>query len=210
VDDEGNEVPPNDFLAVASAQDLAEKIDRWVILQSIKLLSEHRNDGHDSKLIINLTGESLKDQTLLPWLSVALKAARMPSDAIVFQFSESDATTYLKQAKDFTKGLKELHCKVSISRFGCALNPFNNLKHLEVDYLKMDGSFMKDIGSEENKEALKEMVAAAHAQGKLTIAPFVESASTLSTLWQIGVNYIQGYYLQAPAENMNYDFSSEE
>ncbi len=210
VDDEGNEVSPNDFLAAASQQDLSEKIDRWVILQSIKLLSEHRDDGHDTKLIINITGESLKDQTLLPWLSVALKAARMPSDAIVFQFAESDATTYLKQAKEFTRGLKELHCKVSISRFGCALNPFNTLKHLEVDYLKVDGSFMKEIGSEESKEALKEMVAAAHAQGKLTIAPFVESAAILSTLWQIGVNYIQGYYLQAPTEQMNYDFSSDE
>ena len=140
----------------------------------------------------------------------ALKAARMPSDAIVFQFSESDATTYLKQAKEFSRGLKELHCKVSISRFGCALNPFNTLKHVEVDYLKVDGSFMKDINSDESKEALKEMVAAAHAQGKLTIAPFVESAAILSILWQIGVNYIQGYYLQAPTEEMNYDFSSDE
>ena len=189
---------------------MSEKIDRWVILQSIKLLSDHRSNGHDTKLIINITGESLKDQTLLPWLSVALKAARIPYDAIGFQFSESDATTYLKQAKEFTRGLRELHCKVSISRFGCALNPFNTLKHLEVDYLKVDGSFMKEIASEESKEALKEMVAAAHAQGKLTIAPFVESAAILSTLWQIGVNYIQGYYLQAPTEQMNYDFSSDE
>ena len=210
VDEDGKEVSPSDFLGAASQQDLSEKIDRWVILQSIKLLSDHRANGHDTKLIINITGESLKDQTLLPWLSVALKAARMPSDAIVFQFAENDATTYLKQAKDFTRGLKELHCKISISRFGCALNPFNTLKHLEVDYLKVDGSFMKDIGSDESREALKEMVAAAHAQGKLTIAPFVESAAILSTLWQIGVNYIQGYYLQAPTEQMNYDFSSDD
>lgn len=210
MNEEGKEVSPNDFLAAASQQELSEKIDRWVILQSIKLLADHRANGNDTKVIINITGESLKDQTLLPWLSVALKAARMPSDAIVFQFSESDATTYLKQAKEFSKGLKELHCKVSISRFGCALNPFNTLKHVDVDYLKVDGSFMKEIGSEESKEALKEMVAAAHAQGKLTIAPFVESAAILSTLWQIGVNYIQGYYLQAPSEEMNYDFSSDE
>ena len=210
VNQQGEEVSPNEFLSAASQQDLGEKIDRWVILQSIKLLSDHRANGNDTRVIINITGESLKDHTLLPWLSVALKAARMPSDAIVFQFSESDATTYMKQAKEFCKGLKELHCKISSSRFGCALNPFNTLKHVDVDYLKVDGSFMKDISNEENREALKEMVAAAHAQGKLTIAPFVESASILSTLWQIGVNYIQGYYLQAPSEQMNYDFSSDE
>jgi len=210
VDDAGNETSPADFMAAASQQDLSEKVDRWVILQSIKQLSEHREKGHDTKLIINITGESIKDQTLLPWLSVALKAARMPSDAIVFQFSESDATTYLKQAKDFTRGLKELHCRVSISRFGCALNPFNTLKHVDVDYLKVDGSFMKDISNEENREALKELVTTAHGQGKLTIAPMVESAATLSTLWQVGVNYIQGYYLQAPMAQMNYDFSEDE
>lgn len=210
VDETGKEVSPGDFLGAASQQELSEKIDRWVILQAIKLLADHRASGHDTRLIINITGDSLRDQTLLPWLSVALKAARMPSDAIIFQFSENDATTYLKQAKDFTRGLRELHCKISLSRFGCALNPFNNLKHLEVDYLKIDGSFTKDLGSKESQEALKEMVASAHAQGKLTIAPFVESAAMLSTLWQIGVNYIQGYYLQAPTEKMNYDFSSDE
>ncbi len=210
VNEQNEEISPADFLGSAASQDLCEKIDRWVILQSIKMLSEHREQGHNSRIMINITGESLKDQTLLPWLSVALKASRMPSDAIIFQFSETDATTYLKQAKDFTKGLKELHCKISISRFGCSLNPFNNLKHLEVDYLKIDGSFTKDIGSEESKESLKELVTAAHAQGKLTIIPLVESATILSTLWQIGVNYIQGYYLQEPTENMNYDFSSDD
>ncbi len=212
VDDEGNqvEVSPAVFLGRITQAELSEKVDRWVIIQAIKLLSEHRASGNNTRLIINVTGDSVKDQTLLPWLSVALKAARMPSDAIVFQFSESDAITYLKQAKDFSRGLKELHCKVSLSHFGCALNPFNTLKHLEVDYLKVDGSFMQDIDNEQNREALKELVAAAHAQGKLTIAPLVESAAILSVLWQVGVNFIQGYYLQAPADRMNYDFSSDE
>lgn len=210
VNEQGEEISPNDFLGSASTQDLCEKIDRWVILQSIKMLAQHRENGHNSRIMINITGESLKDPTLLPWLSVALKASRMPSDAIIFQFSETDATTYLKLAKEFTKGLKELHCKVSISRFGCSLNPFNNLKHLEVDYLKIDGSFTKDLENPEVKESLKELVTAAHAQGKLTIIPFVESAAILSTLWQIGVNYIQGYYLQEPKDKMDYDFSSDD
>lgn len=210
VDEEGEDMSPSEFLGVASHQELCEKIDRWVILQSVKMLAEHRAQGHETRLIINITGESLKDQTLLPWLSVALKAARMPGDAIIFQFSENDATTYLKQAKEFTKGVVELHCRAAVSRFGCSLNPFNNLKHLQVDYLKLDGSFTKDLSNEESRENLKEIVEMAHSQGKLTIAPFVESAGVLSSLWQIGVNYIQGYYLQEPAERMNYDFSNDE
>ncbi len=210
VNEEGESISPNEFLDIASHKDLCEKIDRWVILQSIKMLSEHRALGHETRLMVNITGESLKDQTLLPWLSVALKAARMPGDALIFQFTENDATTYLKQAKDFTKGLNQLHCRAAISRFGCSLNPFNNLKHLNVEYLKLDGSFIKELDSEESREHFKEVVETAHAQGKLTIAPFVESASVLSSLWQIGVNYIQGYYLQEPTENMSYDFSNDE
>ncbi|MBD9482743.1 GGDEF domain-containing response regulator [Pseudomonas sp. PDM14] len=205
---QGDEVPPTDFLNAARDAGLAEKIDRWVILNSIKLLADHRSKGHATRLFVHMSASSLQDQTLLPWLSVALKAARLPSDALVFQISEPDAIAYLKQAKALTQGLAELHCKVALSQFGCALNPFNTLKYLSVDFVKVDGSFSQDLTSAENQEALKTLLASLHAQAKLTIVPFVESASVLATLWQAGVNYIQGHYLQGPSQSMNYDFSS--
>lgn len=210
LDNEGNDVSPYDFLPPSGPSEMASKIDRWVILQTIKHLSSHRSKGHQTKLVLNLTAETIQDQTFMPWLSVALKAARLPGDSLIFQFNESDAITYLKQAKDFSKGLKELHCKVSISRFGCALNPFNTLKHVDTDYVKLDGSFTDEIQKDdETKEQIKEMIKSLQAQGKLTIVPLVENAAILSTLWQAGVNYIQGYYLQAPTTEMNYDFSEE-
>ncbi|MBC9249169.1 ferrous iron transporter C [Pseudomonas alcaligenes] len=205
---QGEEVPAGDLMNAAREAGLAEKIDRWVILNSIKLLAEHRSKGHSTRLFVHLSGNSLQDQTLLPWLSVALKAARLPSDSLVFQIGETDATAYLKQAKALTQGLAELHCKVALSQFGCALNPFNTLKHLSVDFVKVDGSFSQDLSSAENQEALKTLLASLHAQAKLTIVPFVESASVLATLWQAGVNYIQGHYLQGPSQSMDYDFSA--
>ncbi|MGK8437677.1 EAL domain-containing response regulator [Ectopseudomonas hydrolytica] len=205
---QGEEVPPMEFLAAAKDAGLGEKIDRWVILNSIKLLADHRTKGHNTRLFVHLSSASLQDQTLLPWLSVALKAARLPSDALVFQFSEPDAIAYLKQAKALTQGLAELHCKVALSQFGCALNPFNTLKHLHVDFVKIDGSFSQDLGNADNQEALKTLLSSLHAQAKLTIVPFVESASVLATLWQAGVNFIQGYYLQGPSQSMDYDFSA--
>lgn len=202
------EVPPLEFLRAAIDAGMAEKIDRWVILNSIKLLAEHRSKGHSTRLFVNLSSASLQDQTLLPWLSVALKAARLPSDALVFQLSEPDAIAYLKQAKTLTQGLNQLHCKVALSQFGCSLNPFNTLKYLSIDFVKVDGSFSQDLTTADNQEALKTLLASLHAQAKLTIVPFVESASVLSTLWQAGVNYIQGHYLQGPTQSMNYDFSA--
>lgn len=208
LDPEGKEVAPGEFMSAAREACLAEKLDRWVILNAIKLLAEHRSKGHETRLFVHLSSNSLQDPSLLPWLSVALKAARLPSDALVFQFNEPDAIAYLKQAKALTEGLAQLHCKVALCQFGCSLNPFNTLKHLTVDFVKVDGSYSQDLTTAENQEALKTLLASLHAQAKLTIVPFVESASALATLWQAGVNYIQGYYLQGPSQSMDYDFSS--
>lgn len=210
LDKEGNEVSPYDFLPPMGPSDTAIKIDRWVILQTIKQLSSHRSRGHDTRLFLNVTGETLQDKTFTPWLSVALKAARLPGDSLIFQIREGDANNFMKQAKEFAKAIHELHCKLSISQFGCALNPFNTLKHIETDYVKVDGSFTEEIQkNEEAKEHIKEMVQSLQNAGKLTIIPLVENASVLATLWQAGVNYIQGYYLQAPVPEMNYDFGDQ-
>jgi len=207
---QGEEVPPADFLAAAKAGGLAERIDRWVLLNSIKLLSEHRSKGHDTKLFVHLSSSSLQDAELLPWLNVALKASRLPADALIIQISEPDAISYLKQAKVLSQGLAELHCQIALCQFGCALNPFNTLKHMNVDFVKVDGSYVQELAKAENQENLKTLMASLHAQAKLTIVPMVESASALATLWQAGANYIQGHYLQGPSQAMDYDFASDE
>lgn len=211
LDDQDREISPNEFLPIEGRPELAIKLDRWVILQNIKSLSSHRSKGHSTRLFLNITPHTILDKTFLPWLSLALKAARLPGDSLIFQINEEHAITHLKQAKEFSQGLKQLHCKVSLNRFGCALNPFNTLKHVEVDYVKLDGSFTEEIQKNEAaREKVKEMIKTLHASGKLVIVPLVESASVLSTLWQAGVNYIQGYYLQAPTTEMNYVFNEEE
>ena len=208
LDKDDQEISPYDFLPPVGPTETTIKIDRWVILQTIKQLASHRSRGHNTRMFLNITAETLQDKTFTPWLSVALKAARLPGDTLIFQFREGDATNHMKQAKEFTKTLHELHCKVSISQFGCALNPFNTLKHIDADYVKIDGSFTEEIQkNDQAREQVKEMVKSLQSAGKLTIIPLVESASVLATLWQAGVNYIQGYYLQAPVPEMNYDFS---
>lgn len=207
---QGEEIPPADFLSAAKASGLAEKIDRWVLLNSIKLLSEHRAKGHETKLFVHLSGPSLQDPELLSWLSVALKASRLPADALIVQINEPDAIAYLRQAKILSQGLADLHCQIALCQFGCALNPFNTLKHMNVDFVKVDGSYVQDLNTAENQENLKTLMASLHAQAKLTIVPMVESATALATLWQAGANYIQGRYLQGPSQAMDYDFASDE
>lgn len=209
VNPQGEELAPGDFMQAAVSAGQAERIDRWVLLNSIRLLAQHRAKGHQTALFVHLSSASLQDQTLLPWLAAALKAARLPADALIIQIRETDAITHLKQVKQLTEGLRKLHCQIALGQFGCAVNPFNIFTHLNVDYVKIDGSFTGELSDTENQESLKEMLSALHAQAKQSIVPFVESASILSVLWQAGVNYIQGHYLQAPVASMDYDFGSE-
>ncbi|MBL4679965.1 MAG: EAL domain-containing protein [Pseudomonadales bacterium] len=211
LDEDENELFPGQFLGPAEEAGLLEKLDRWVILQSIKLLSVHRASGSKARLFINLTHKSMSDDTFLPWMSVALKAARLPSDALIFQIHENDATSYIKHAKQFAKGMAQLHCKTSINHFGCSLNPFNLLKHLTPDFVKLDSSFAQEIeNSEENKQELIDMVESLQSTGVLTAISGVESPVVLATLWQAGINFIQGFYVSPPLENMDYDFASED
>jgi diguanylate cyclase (GGDEF)-like protein/PAS domain S-box-containing protein len=210
LDPQGVEVPPGEFLGAAKEAGLATKIDRWVLLNSIKLLAEHRSKGHSTRLFVHISSASLQDPSLLNWLGVALKASRLPPDSLVFQLDEQDAVAYLKQAKALTQGLTGLGCRIALSQFGCVLNPFNTLKHLSADFVKIDGSYTQDLSRQENQEALKQLLADLHQQAKQTIVPFVDSATALATLWQAGVGYIQGQYLQGPSQSMDYNFSSDD
>lgn len=210
INDNNEEISPSRFIETASSIGASIKIDRWVILESIKMLSQHRAKGNKTKLILNLSKDSLCDESLVPWLGVAFKAAKLSSDAIVFQANEVDVTNHLNAAKAFAEGLQRLKTVMSISNFGCSLNPFNTLKHVPASIIKIDGSFTMDIqNNKESPETLIHLIEQLHGENKITIVPFVENASVLSTLWQAGAHYIQGHYLQEPTQNMSYDFNME-
>jgi diguanylate cyclase (GGDEF)-like protein/PAS domain S-box-containing protein len=210
MNEKGESISPNRFLESAANIGACNKIDRWVILESIKMLSQHRAKGNKTKLIVNLSRQSLCDDSLIPWLGVAFKAAKLPSDAIVFQVHEVDVTNHLNAAKAFAEGLQKLKTLLSISNFGCSLNPFNTIKHVPASLIKVDGSFTTDIqNNNANPETLINLIEQLHTENKITVVPFVENASVLSTLWQAGAHYIQGHYLQEPTQNMSYDFNME-
>ncbi len=207
---QGEAVERTEFLAAAEQAGLASKVDRWLLLNAIRQLCEQRARGHNTRLFIPLGAASLQDPTLLPWLSAALKAARLPADALILQLAEPDAIAYLKPARELAKGLAELHCKLCLDRFGGALNPFNTLRHLPVDFVKLDGALLDNLAEAEQQEQIKSLISGLHAQAKLTIVPRVDNPGVLTTLWQTGVNYVQGLYLQAPSAKMDYEFAAGE
>ena len=208
IDSEGNEHVPDQFLRTAIELGVAAKMDRWVILQSIKALCLHRAKGHNTRLTINVTSNSVADPEFIKWLTVAIKAARLPSDAVIFQVTEKDATTFIVETAEFVQGLKRMHCQASIGRFGLTANPFALLDTIQVDMVKVDGSHIRTL--QQPGDTITAILKKLQTLGKFTIVPMVESAAQLSALWQAGANYIQGHYLQEPRPEMDYDFSVED
>lgn len=211
LDKEGNEILPDQFIPIAEETGLIVDIDRWIIAKAMEILAKKRNNGSNTIFFIKLSGISIADNDLLPWIIRQLKKNRLEGNNIVFELSESAVINQLKTAQAFLKGLKELHCGFGIEHFGVGENSVQLLKHLPANYLKIDGSFMHKLGSNrENQEIIKSISNMAISGNMTTIAEFVEDASSLAILWQCGINLIQGYFLQEPDKVMNYNFSAEE
>lgn len=211
VDEESGElVLPAQFLPSARRAGLMPEIDRWVTRRAIEVIAERKRQGHDTVLFVKLSGETVAEPEFLPWLVEQLKRTRVQGDSLVFEVAESEAVTRLKETRQLAKGLKELHCGFTLDHFGSGLNSFHLLKHLPADYLKIDGSFIHNLASsQENQQVVKSIADMAQSMGRLTIAEYVEDANSLAILWQCGVNYIQGHFLQEPDETLSFDFSAE-
>ncbi|WP_297529596.1 putative bifunctional diguanylate cyclase/phosphodiesterase [Thiohalobacter sp.] len=209
-DAEGQDYLPGQFLPVAIDGGLIAEIDRWVIAHAIEVLAEHRRQDHDTQFFVKVSGVTLADQELPLWINEQLKAARLQSDAIVFEIAEKEASQHLKHAKAFIKAVKALHIGTSLEHFGSSPNSFQLLKHADVDYLKIDGAFIHNLMKDENNQAMvKSIVEMARSMNKQCVAEFVEDASSVAMLFQFGVQYIQGYFLQEPHPALDYDFSEE-
>jgi len=210
-DPDGKEIMPGQFIQVAEQNGLMGEVDRWVVAHAIHAVAERRRAGHETTLFVKLSAQSLQDEELLPWLSQELQTQRLQGDSLVFEVAEATAVTHLKQVKTLSKGLQELHCGFSLEHFGNGMNSFQLLKHLSVDYLKIDGSFMHNLATDqENQTLIKSITEMAHSMGKTTIAEFVEDANSLAVLWQCGVNFIQGHFLAEPTSTLDYDFEGEQ
>jgi len=208
LDEDNKEILPGEFMSAAEHSGLMPELDRWVVNNALTELADRRGAGKDTTFFIKLSGMTLNDKGFPPWLSKQLNSIKLPGDSIVFEISESLAIRYPTQIKKFINWLKVLHCRSALDHFGTHPQSLDLMKELSADYLKIDRSFMHNLsGNKENKDKVKSIVGTAHALNKLTIAEFVQDANCLSVLWQCGVDYIQGYFLQRPDTAMMYEFS---
>jgi EAL domain-containing protein (putative c-di-GMP-specific phosphodiesterase class I) len=196
----GKIIPPGAFLDVAERFGLSQDINRWVIRKALRELAKHHKDrGHRLTFSINLSSRAYNDDELPKMIEKECKDLDIHPGQLVLEITETSAIADLQQAQRFIGSLKKLGFRFSLDDFGVGFSSFHYLKHLAVDYLKIDGSFVRHLPKTRvDQHLIKAMVQVAHGLRKKTIAEFVEDAETLHLLRRYGVNYAQGYFIGRP------------
>lgn len=197
IDEQQQEILPAEFLAAAERNDLMKNIDRWVIGAALSFCSTRKV----KQLFVRLSKDSVLDRSLPKWLENQLKATRVQPSRVVFEISEQVATEYLNNTVELATLLRSAGFKFALEHAGNSRDPLQLLQHLQLDYLKFDGSLMQGLAVDTNlQERLHALVDFAKQRGILTIAERVEDANTLAVLWQLGLELIQGYFVHEPEQ----------
>ncbi|WP_422412409.1 MULTISPECIES: EAL domain-containing protein [unclassified Endozoicomonas] len=207
LDQKGREVPAGEFINAAEDSDLMPFIDRWVIRQSVKLLSRKLRNGEDTRLMIHISQASLDDEEFTERLSRLLQAADVPGHMIILQMAERLIHQHLNQVKSFAERLQPVGCQFAMTQFSGESRSMRIMEHLDLVFVKLDYLFTEKLDRNDDAH-LRKATKNLKSLNKVIIMPGVENAQTLTSIWQLGVDYMQGHYLQPPLESMTYDFSS--
>jgi diguanylate cyclase (GGDEF)-like protein/PAS domain S-box-containing protein len=198
--EDGGIILPTAFLPAAERYGLAPKLDRWVVGAVLQCLAADARRLEKLRLCsINLSGHSLGDEGFLPFVIEQLQRSRVPPDKLCFEITETLAIANLTNATHFIRALKAEGCRFALDDFGSGLSSFAYLQNLPVDYLKIDGHFVRDVaGGGVGFTFVRSINEIGHVMGKKTIAEFVEDTATLERLREIGVDYAQGFLFGHP------------
>lgn len=199
-DDEGKIVAPMAFIPAAERYGLMPSIDRWVISKALQM---HAGFAKHYKLparfSINLSGASMIDTSLVNFVRQQLKTHRVAPELVCFEITETAAVANFDLAVQLMHGMRELGCRFALDDFGAGMSSFTYLKRLPVDYVKIDGAFVKDMSNDAVDFAMVEAIHnVAHRMGLRTVAEFVQNDTTIEMLRGLGVDYVQGYGVEKP------------
>jgi len=197
LDETGEEVLPSEFLAAAERTDLMKNIDRWIVGAAMSFCAAKK----PHRVFVRLSRDSLHDQTLGTWLQQQLKASHVEPSRIVFEITEEMAHAEPREARSLQGLLSALGIEFAIEHFGASGDAAALLHRLPVNYVKIDGALMQGLANDRPlQERVKALVDVARAHGVTTIAERVEDANTMAVLWQLGIEFIQGYFVNSPEQ----------
>ena len=199
-DEDGRIVMPGAFIPAAERYGLMSMVDRWVIETALANFDALHSDGPDMELAtINLSAASLEEPALAARILELMELHDIAAQRVCFEITETVAVRNLAQVTRFIGQLREAGCKIALDDFGSGMSSFGYLKNLPVDIIKIDGSFIRDLGTDPMSQAIVRAVTdIGHQRGLEVIAEWVTNAQTLDVLAEIGVDYAQGYVLHKP------------
>jgi diguanylate cyclase (GGDEF)-like protein/PAS domain S-box-containing protein len=207
-DENGKLVSPDQFIPAAERYNLMSTLDRWVIREALSKLADREADGGSARytIAINLSGTSLSEDRFLDDVIKELEKQQLPPGAICFEITETAAISNLSRVVHFMQTLKKLGCKFSLDDFGSGLSSFTYLKNLPVDYLKIDGQFIRNVVDDNVDESMVRAISSVgHAMGIETIAERVETKQVLEKLGALGIEFAQGYYIARPTSVQSFE-----
>jgi len=197
VDPQGKEVLPSEFMAAAERNDLLKNIDRWVVGASLSFAAQRK----PGCLFVRLSRETARDATFADWLENHVRSSRADPQRLCFQVTEQTCSQYLTQIKALAESLRKRGFRFAIEGFGSGRDPQGMLEAVQLDFVKIDGAIIQGLsGDPQLQQRVRVLVEAATKMQIQTIGERVEDANTMAILWQIGVQFIQGYFVNAPEE----------
>jgi len=200
-DEKGQVVPPGAFIPAAERYNLMPAIDRWVIRKTMEMMRQAQGDlvFPPVECAINLSGQSLCDEHFLEYVIDLFEETGIPCESVCFEITETAAVANLSRATGFISVLKNMGCSFALDDFGSGLSSFGYLKRLPIDYLKIDGSFVRDMVVDQVDRAMVESInQIGHVMKLKTIAEFAENEGVLMALERAGVDYAQGVAISPP------------
>ncbi len=200
-DTDGTLVMPRAFLPAAERFDLMTLIDRWIIARAFRTVAECLREPSNRirRCALNLSGATLGDESLLPYVKGQLALYRLPPKVFCFEITETVAISNFPAALGLIRELRAMGCRFALDDFGSGLCSFSYLKNLPVDYLKIDGTFVRDLGHDAvNRALVSNINDVGHLLGKQTVAECAEDAETIAILGELGVDYAQGFGIAPP------------
>jgi diguanylate cyclase (GGDEF)-like protein/PAS domain S-box-containing protein len=201
LDEDGVEIPPSEFVAAAERYRLMASVDRWVVQNTLTALSRNAFQlARDRSLAINISGQTLADPLFLEFVVECLDRTGVSPDQVCFEISESAVLGNMESARRFVGVLHGMGCKFTIDDFGSGVASFSSLKNLPLDYLKLDGSFMRNLAKDSVSQTMvTAMIKLARTLNFKIIAEQVEDSAALDVARKMGVDYVQGYVIARPA-----------
>ncbi len=197
LDEQGTEVLPAEFIAAAERNELMKNIDRWVIGASMSFAANRKA----ACIFVRVSKDTVLDKSLLIWLDTQLKSLKIEAKRICIQVTEELANQYVRQTKELAASLRKLGFRFALEHFGTGRDPLKLLTEIEMNFIKVDGSLMQGLSTNQlQQQRVKGLVEAAKRKGIETVAERVEDANTMAVLWQLGIEFIQGYFVNAPED----------